>query len=461
MAERLDKIIAIGLAVAIVFTALAHGAVEPWSVAIFELITISLLALWAAKMVIAGRVEISVPQAALPVAGLFALGLVQSVAFASGSGRRVSLSMDVDATRGAITVLFFLLACFIIGANFFRTRERLRALANFLIIYGLAMAVFALLQHFTWEGRFFWFKETTRTVFGSFVNRNHFAGYMEMLVPIPIALIVSRGARRELWLLYGFAAALMGVAILVSLSRGGMIGLVAGLMFILFMSARMPSFRLLERYVSKRVLALWMRAGAVAVVSVAIISGIIWLGAEPLIARVAESVNELQSEAVSPYSRVSMWKDAWAIFLARPVAGIGLGAFETVYPIYGHSDGSLIVDYAHNDYMQILSDAGVIGAALGLWFIVGVFRGMLKGIASRDPLVSGLALGCGAGACSILAHSLFDFNLQIPSNALLFLILISVVSCTGAISTRHRLQKPAHPFRELARADAASAGEIL
>jgi len=67
----------------------------------------------------------------------------------------MSLSMDVEATRGAVVVIFFLFICFLIAANFFDSPERLRVLANFLIIFGLAVAVFALIQHLTWEGKLF------------------------------------------------------------------------------------------------------------------------------------------------------------------------------------------------------------------------------------------------------------------------------------------------------------------
>src|SRR4029450_4192615 len=121
-------------------------------------------------------------------------------------------------------VIFFLFVCYLVTANFYTTSKRLRALAIFLIIFGLALAIFAMIQHFTWEGRLFWFRPARTAGSGTggpFVNRNHFAGYMEMLIPIPLALALSRAAvRSEARLFFGFAAAIMSIALVASLSRG-------------------------------------------------------------------------------------------------------------------------------------------------------------------------------------------------------------------------------------------------
>src|SRR6185295_16014662 len=166
---------------------------------------------------------------------------VQSIAITNGAGRWISLSKNVEYTRAAVTVLIFLLIGFLIAANFFGTRERLSVLSHFLVLYGLGMAMFALIQHFTWNGKFYWIRPTEVTsAFGPFANHNHFAGYMEMLVLLPVALVITRGVRTELRVLYGFAATVMGLAIVLSLSRGGMISLAAGLIFLALVSLRLP-----------------------------------------------------------------------------------------------------------------------------------------------------------------------------------------------------------------------------
>src|SRR5262249_17761740 len=156
--------------------------------------------------------------------------------------------------------------------------------------------------------------------------------------------------------------------------------------------------------------------------------GVLWVGVDPVVNRIAG-----QSEKAETFftSRGWLWRDTAAVIQANPLFGVGMGAFQTAYPIYSKSDGSLQVAQAHNDYLQILADFGVAGFAAAAWFLVSIGRAFKYGIRSRDRLLAGMALGGGAGIFAMLVHSLFDFNLQIPSNALLFLLLAAVVSHIG------------------------------
>jgi O-antigen ligase len=431
---RQSKTISVGLLVAAVFAALAHGAVEPWSVFVFELITVVLLLLWSVKVIADRQLILNVPDTALPIAALVAVGLVQSVAFANSNGRWLSLSRNVGFTRAAVTVLIFLLICFLIACNFFSSRERLAMLGHFLVIYGMALALFGLVQHFAWNGRFYWVRPTEATSpFGPFANHNHFAGYMELLVPVPIGLILTRSIRGELRVLYGFAAVIMGVAVVLSLSRGGIISIAASILFLLLMSSRL-SKRQSETARHWRLPQFVSRAAVVLAIAVLIGAGIFWMGADPVINRVTQpepaSSNTQKSTFFS--SRGWVWRDTFAMIRANPVLGVGLGAYETAFSIYTKSDGSLRVPQAHNDYLQVVADCGIVGGGIALWFLISIFRRIATGIRSRDPLYAGLALGSGAGIFAILVHSLFDFNLQVPSNALLFLLLSAVVTSIGA-----------------------------
>src|SRR5215472_7337670 len=215
----LDKVIAIGFLAAVVFSALAYGTVEPWSVAGFQAIILVLTLLWGIKAVKDGRVAVAVPATALPLFAILIVGLVQSLAFTNAAGTRVSLSMDVEATRSAVAVLAFLTLSFLIAANFFGTSTRMRTLADFLVVFGFAMAIFALVQHFTWNGRFYWIRpnHVSASPFGPFANHNHFAGYIEMIIPLPVALALTQRISTERRIFYCFSAAIMGIATLASL----------------------------------------------------------------------------------------------------------------------------------------------------------------------------------------------------------------------------------------------------
>lgn len=431
--DHLSKTIAVGFLIAVVFTALAHGAVEPWSVFVFEVLIVVLLLLWSIKVIADKRLKLNIPQIALPISALAVVGLVQSIAFTDSTGRWISLSRNVGYTRAAVTVLVFLLVSFFIAANFFSNRERLSTLAHFLVIYGLAMALFALVQHFSWNGRFFWLRPTEVTApFGPFANHNHFAGYMELLIPIPIALIITRAVTTELRVLFGFAAIVMGVAAVLSLSRGGIISIAAAMLFLVVMSLRLPRQR--GKTAAKWGLPHLASQVAVVIAIAAVISaGILWIGADPVINRVTQgqlSSGDSKKETFFS-SRGWVWRDTFTMISANPLLGVGLGAYETAFSIYTKSDGSLRVPQAHNDYLQVVADCGVVGGLIALWFIALVFRAVDRGARSRDPLYAGLALGSGAGIFAMLVHSLFDFNLQLPSNALLFLLLSAVAVHVG------------------------------
>lgn len=455
MGATLDRAIAGGMLVALIFTALAFGANEAWSVGLFELLVTLLLLLWAVKWVAEKEVRLRVPVTAWPIAGLCAFGLVQGSA----------LSLDREATRGTTIAIFFMLAAMVIAYNFFATRERMSLLVNVLVVYGMALAVFGLVQYFTFEGKIYWVKPTPFQSFGPFPNRNHYAGYIEMIAPLPFALVAARAVRRQAWLFYGFAGVLMAVSIFVSLSRGGMMSVVAGIAFVAMLSNRVKPRRP-ARLVRDAVVvpSRWARAlvtarrvGGAITIAAAIVVGVFWIGAEGLIHRATESIDQIKGEDDSPsglFSRQEIWKDTWKMARAHLLVGIGLGAYKSVFPNYARHDGYYVVDYAHNDYLQVLSDGGIIGGGLALLFIVLLGRAVWRATGAEDPLAAGLALGAGAGLFALLVHSAFDFNLQIPSNALLFVFLAAMVSGIAATVNERK------PAGQMARAAPFEAGGL-
>src|SRR6266404_6636912 len=266
---------------------------------------------------------------------------------------------------------------------------------------------------------------------------------MELLIPVPIGLIITRAVRPELRVLYGFAGMVMGVAAVLSLSRGGIISVAAALTFLTLMSARLPKR---QHETSRRRLAGFASKAAVVIVIIFLIAaGIFWIGADPVINRVTQGQQASVDTQAQTFlsNRGWVWRDTAAMIRANPVLGVGLGAYETAFSIYSKSDGSLRVPQSHNDYLQIVADCGVVGGLIALWFIVLIFRAVGRGTRSRDPLYAGLALGSGAGIFAILVHSLFDFNLQLPSNALLFLLLSVIATHVGAVVTEKDATAPA------------------
>lgn len=445
--DWLSWLIAAGLLAVLVFTTLAYGTVEAWSIAIFGFLITVLLASWLVRSLMQRRLTLRLPAATWPLLGLLVLGVLQSLTFTDSSGRRTAISMDAEATRLTVEMLMLLCVAFLIAANFFDNSSRLALLRNFLILFGLALAVFGLIQHFTWNGKYYWiFAPSTPppAPFGPFVNHNHFAGYLEMIVPIPVALILLRAVYAEMTLLYGFAAALMSVAIFISLSRGGMISLVSGLLFVAGFGFKPALERLRGQGAAARALVL-PRVGVLALILLTIGVGVWWTGADAVLNRVERT--EITSEARRGegnketffQSRGWIWRDTLAMIRANWKTGVGLGAYATAYPIYSRSDGSLLVAQAHNDYLQLLADGGVVGSLLALWFIIAVGKDFARALGHRDEMMAAMALGCGGGVFALLVHSLFDFNLQLPSNALLFLVLVAVIGYISSAAAESRV----------------------
>jgi O-antigen ligase len=455
MSAFFEKALLVILLLAVVFSALAQGVVDAWSIAVFELLGVLSILGFGCRLVAQKNLQINLPTLLLPVVAFLILGLAHSLSFTDGAGERQSLSRDVEATRKAIFVLFFLVAFLIIAANLLTNRKRLSTVLNFLVGYGLAMAMFSLVQFFTWNGKFYWFRPNRNgaSPFGPFVSHNHFAGYMEMLIPLAVVMALAEGRKLEARLFYGFSALLMSTAAVASLSRGGMISLAATVLFIAFCQVTLRISRQSRRgspapspgRSATLIKGLLLACAAV----VAIFIGILWVGPDRLAGRMTGNGagGAANQEETFFTSRGWIWQDTWTMIKANPVLGVGIGGFETAYPQYSHSDGALIVGQAHNDYLQVLADAGLLGGLLALWFLALIFREIFRGIKSRDALLSAIAQGSGAGIFAILVHSIFDFNLQLPSNALLFLLLVAVLSQSvslvrGYESAVRKLQEP-------------------
>jgi O-antigen ligase len=437
MSNALDNAIAVGLMLIVVFAALAHGVVEPWSIFVLELATAVLALLWMVKAVIDKNLTLVLPQTTWPLAALILLGLAQSVAWIEGNdgaGVRQSLSLDVESTRGTVLVLCSLLTLSVLAANFLTGAGRLLTLTRFFVFFGAVMGVFGLVQYFSGSSSIYWMRPAGSSAFGPFFNRDHFAGYMELLIAIPVALIVTGYLRGEKRLVFGIAAMFMGMAAIFTLSRGGMISILAEMIFIAAMSFRRNYMKAGARGHGKARMATGV--AAVFVILAAIAAGVFWIGAEPVINRIATgdpNSSDLSNTQTFYSVRGEIWENTWTMIRDNPLTGVGLGAYETAYPIYTMENGTHgITAEAHNDYLQILADAGVIGAMIALWFIVALFRAIARGVHSNDPLVAAIALGGGAGVFGLLIHSVFDFNLHLPSHAIVFLLLSMVISHVGA-----------------------------
>ena len=228
------------ICVSLVLSALAYGTVHYWSLAVFAAGGVLAIFLWIADGWRLATLRISKNVLQLPLLGLVALGLFQLLPLRNANSSRVltaaavkTLSLDPFSTRLVIVQLTTLLVFFAATLVFVDTPHRLRIIVRTITIFGFLLAIFGMTQSFTSPTKIYWVRDLTQsTAFGPFINRHHFAGYMELALAIPLGLLFSGAIEGEKKLLYIFAVGMMGIALILTNSRGGIISLAAEFLFL-------------------------------------------------------------------------------------------------------------------------------------------------------------------------------------------------------------------------------------
>jgi O-antigen ligase len=287
------------------------------------------------------------------------------------------------------------------GVRFFRV----------LVFIGVLEALLGLFQFFITPGWIFGYINAVYRVSGTLINRNHFAGLLEMLIPASFGLAFLTAARYgELArsYLYLLAGALMGLALLFSVSRMGIFSFLATVCFLVFLVQLPKSQRRMSR----------VMAGAMVGM---VAAGALWIGIDIIVARYSELIGQ---DALLREGRLTLFSDTARMIRDNPF-GVGVGNYEDRFREYQTVYPNLLFDHAHNDYLETAAEWGVPAAILFWVFVACVlFRAVRLFIRVESPEQRGILLACIGGIFSILVHSLTDFNLQIPSNALLFFTLI-------------------------------------
>jgi len=417
---QIDTVLLYGTFGLLMFGPVAFGAVEPWSIFILEAGSVLLALLWLYKRWLDGEFEIHWNPLFLPMAAFGTLILTQIVFRAS--------AYPHDTVSQALLYAAYAMLCFLSGQTLLRSSQA-RKLAWVFVLYGFAVAALALLQGIAPNGKLYWVRQPRMggSLYGPYVNHNHYAGLMELLVPIPLVLSLTRLAEEKERIAAGIAAAIMVGTVFLSGSRGGMLAIFAELLVLAVVLIR-----------QKKGVRVAIAAGAFAIVLVSLLT---WLGGKELTNRVSSISTEAHSE-ITGGTRLSIDRDALHMFRAKPVLGWGLGTFPVVYPRFRTFYTNFFVNEAHNDYLQLLAEMGLLGFATMIWFLVVLFRGALPKIGNWMSDVSGaVTLACTLGCCGILVHSLFDFNLQIPANAALFYVFCTIAAAPPLFQ-RSKKRKP-------------------
>ena len=393
------KFLRLGLCALISFAVLAHGGVEDWARAVLETGVAVLFLIWAVRFYFHGQEKPIFSPLLPPLAFFFLVVLGQWFfrATASAYNTRIELLL-------LLATLLFLFLC----VQVFRTLQDWRSFVWFGMGLGFAVSVFGILQQLTFNGKLYWVRELTYggIPFGPYVNRNHFAGLMELLIPLALVPLVLGKVRPERLAVVALFAVMPITALFLSASRGGIVSFFVQFGLLVYLLLR-------RRGLAKSLLA-------VSAVLLAALMIVTWLG----VGRILERFSSMQTLEVTEGKRAAMRRGAWHIFLDHPLAGTGLGTLQIAYPPYETLYDGKVVNHAHNDYLEALAETGALGGLCCAWFLAVLLLKSLSLFRQSDFSFPGALELCGIVACAgFLVHALVDFNFHIPSNLWLFFLM--------------------------------------
>ena len=406
----------------IIFTTVAYGTVHQPVLAFFYVVIAAIMVLWAIDGLKTGTIRFNRSLIQVPLLAAAVYGVIQAIPFgqiaetAGVSGIPRTISLDPFTTQLSALHFFALFIFFSASLVFIDSAARIQKLVVVIAIFGFIYAFFAILQSVLSPGKIYGIYEVRFAVpFGSFVNRHNFAAYMEMTISIPLGLLFAGGIVRDKRLLYITAIALMGVALVMSGSRGGFVALLAEVILLVMLTTGASSRR-----------SLILKAGFAGVLIAAIVVGSLFIGGESSLTRIAETAS---SKDVTT-DRGHIWSVTMDVIKHSMPFGVGFGALGVAYTPYDDRSGLERVEQAHNDYLQAVADAGIIGAIVGLFFLFMLFRLGLEAAKTDNVYRRGVAVGSLAGCFAILVHSIFDFVLHTTAISILFITLMALIVTT-------------------------------
>jgi len=453
-APSLESVLFWALVVLLVWIPIPLGSNRPWAWMVLEAGSFVLLALWLLAWSF-GRLETSAPlRGAWPAWIVLALWLAlqaahivpmppEWVAALSPEAARMqglvadlgikresmTLSVDPHASRASLLKSLAYSAIFFLALALVNRRSRVKTFARVLVYAAVALSIYAVLMHLAnaVENHFGAVLRHGDSASGTYVNRNHFAGFLEMTLAIGIGLLIAGLSDRSAdtwkqfvrqtieWILspkmiLRLSLCILVIALTTTHSRMGNTAFFSSLLVAGVIGVA------LSHHATRNTVVL---LASLIVIDLLIVGS--WFGVEKLVQRFeATTTEEVQvREEPAAYS-IDLIKD-YAVF------GAGPGSFYIVFPRYRHENVVYFFDYAHNDYAQFASESGLLGLGLlGLFVVLSLGAALKAQWQRRDPLMRGMAFACVMGVSAILIHSWVDFNLQIPANAALFMVTLAL-----------------------------------
>jgi O-antigen ligase/tetratricopeptide (TPR) repeat protein len=448
----------------LVFSPLAFGTVEAWSLAVMEVLAMAALFLFFLRKVREDHSVLYEVPGIVPLVCLLVFILIQLVPLPASIVKIISPSafniyketsvlsgpdgwMFLTIHRKATLMEFFRMAAYasfyILTVQLLTNKELLKKTVTAIVVFASFLSFFGILQYLLSNNKIYWFRELTRggEPFGPYVNHNHYAGLMGMLFPLVLSQFlyykptITYASLRErvveifdqyktnVYIVLGFFAVLTATTIFLTLSRGAIISL----------SISMVIFgALLLRSRSSR-----KRGVIVILIFVLVLLSVGWFGWEPVFSKFG-SIRNAQG-APAGY-RISIFQDSKGIINDFFLSGSGFGSFSDIYKRYRTIRSEYFIEHVHNDYIELFTDGGIIAFSLAVWFLADVLIKSYRSFRKRkDPYSSYLFIGSAAGISYMLAHSISDFNMHIGANGLFFFFLagLAVSSANTRLCDNH------------------------
>ena len=419
-----SKILFFLLCATLVLTTLAYGTVHQPTISLFYLTGVLVVVLWAFDAFKTGVLRFNKNLVQIPLIAIVLYGIVQIIPFGSIaetaglSGIPRTISLEPFWTK-VFTLHFFAFFIFLAALlTFIDSAKRLQKIVTLITVFGFAFAFFAILQYVLSPTKIYGIYEPINAQpFGSFVNRHNFAAYIEMTLSVPLGLMFVGAIQKDKRLLYITAIGLMGVALLLSGSRGGLVALLAEVFFLLILTTETKSYRQLA-----------VKIGLAVLLLATIVVGAMLVGGESSLTRFAETA---ASDNFTT-DRTHIWNVSLQVIKSYLPFGTGLGGFAVAYTQFDTFNGIERVEQAHNDYLQILTDAGIVGLIIAAFFVFRLFRTGWQNSQTPNIFRRGVAIGALAGCFAVLVHSLFDFVLHTTAVTYLFITLTALVVISGS-----------------------------
>lgn len=396
MSEKVYKsIMELGLAAVLIFAPLAGGATRLWAIVPLELVVLMLVFLWFWRM------NNKTGWYFKPTELDLLIWIFATLAFIS-----CLLSIYLHDSLYATIWLLTILGIYYLAVNNLDIFA-IRRLIIIVVFLGTGMSLIGLAQYFFNLPHQWWADE--RFLTSTYVNHNHFAGYLEMVLPLTCGLFLSE---KSFWrkAALGSAAGIMFVAFIFAQSRGAWGSLsIAALIMAFYLSKK--------NIVKKRVFL-------IAILFPLLIFAAFYYGEGRIAARV-ETIADVDTDA-SLLSRLKIWQGALAMIKEHPLAGTGIGTLVWGFSHYRPSGLNYKIIHAHNDYLHMAAEMGMLSLLLMFWMVFIVLRRGFS-LVSKQPICAGITVGL----LSIFLHGFIDFNFHIPANMTLVAILCAFLMSDG------------------------------